>query len=1400
MYKKYEEFYRKYGLTKPDHFINVRLLDFGEHSLPHYSVIHYYNESNVYPTRGLPLLKNIRKGYVYNIMQYNLEPFKCRFKKPAESTLVGKLNKQYDSLVTIPKYKIDGYKGKRKKSLKDMTIVYNYSLLNDFYSFVETEYSRYYNFVNSFNTLCNTILDIENDVSKVQLHHYVTIDLPDSIYSLETLVKYMNMDKPNKRFMDVFFNNKHIMLLELYKLFYKDYKRNSVFNKISSSFHIDKVVLVFRYKGITSLVNLKVLLSFSKDYSYENKTKYDSKTVTHMLFGFIHKLINSYEEPIVTSEKTELDEESIVKNNVRLLEMLKKTKDVDEPINNELIKSLNISKSSVGSSNSDKLILDTDMDDSLSNVITDEVYVNPYDNVEVIENLTDDNETVHRIIDELTDNKDIDKKKQAKLKTYISEFMNKPSAFDKKIKNKDMLTIDKEDLLITEEESKMEVVPNVVSDVSEARFINKKLNERYINKVLKKDILNTFVNFQKSGLIIKDIEIETHEDILGKYSDYIIQVSDKGKSSYSIKLRISEVHENGTYKLSGTQYMMKKQRNEQIIKKLDATTVALTTATGKVNIVKAPMKKYDLGYKVRRELNKLSNAGTVKNLMFGKFDTKDTKLPKDYTLYSRYIKSFTYAGIYFTFNYVSRGDLLDIDLTKIENTKYILIGKKGNLPILMNYDDEVFVYENNKYNSVGDLFSILNIDRHSIIEYSFVKIFKVLIPTAIVLAYYMGLYNLLRLMKVTYEVIDGNKRVSTDSKTIVLKLKDKTIVIRTETDLQRIVLGGLNHDVKVMKKMTLQNLNSKTLFMILFKELNYNLMTITKIKTLEHLFIDSVSKSILELNKEPTTFIGLTIRASELLIDDYYEEPDTVNTMLLKGYERIPQYIHKVLVDSIERKTSEEFFGKSKLVVDPYAVIKIMNEDSTSELVDDINPIAYLKQMEDTSYLGFQGRKKEVMTAKTRKYNVGDIGVISESVKDNSDVGITAYLSADPMLENVRGMSKQDKKDVSWSNIFSTNTMVTPFALVDDPKRLVYSSIQASHVIAIDNPKCFPVRTPYQTLLAYKMDKKFIGYATDTGVVKSVSNHKVVIDFKNEGRKTYTFNDWTSKEESNTTHKHIMKTNLKEKDKVNIGDIIYYDFGFFEPDMFDMTKVVYRTGTYITAAMSESEDTREDSFTISSKISNTLSNTTIKVKEVQLKFTDVIKDVVSINANLSANSPLFIIGSDIVGDEKIDKATMDLFQGFIKSTPKSGYEGKLIKIQVFYNGDVKDMSKSLKSIVKTSEPYMVDKVTGETFTGKVDSSYSVNAVPLEKDSLHIKFFIETNADMVTGDKSIFGNQLKATVTTITNYPIIDEYGNEIDSKFSYSGIYNRIVPSSDLLGTTGMLLKKTTEEVVKMFF
>lgn len=354
-----------------------------------------------------------------------------------------------------------------------------------------------------------------------------------------------------------------------------------------------------------------------------------------------------------------------------------------------------------------------------------------------------------------------------------------------------------------------------------------------------------------------------------------------------------------------------------------------------------------------------------------------------------------------------------------------------------------------------------------------------------------------------------------------------------------------------------------------------------------------------------------------------------------------------------------------------------------------------------------------------------------------------------------------------------------------------------SHVIPINNMRVPYVRTGYEAIIPIRSDKKFVITAEDEGKVSKVTKSEVEIIYKSLGKKSYKIKDWTSKEESHACYTHVMLSNVKEGDKVTKDDTIIYDSSFFEPDIFNPKRVIYKMGDVVTVALMEDPETYEDSGTLAKSLSKRLGTTVTKIKSFVLECTDNVLDMKAVGSKVEPTDTLFTITDNMLPMTKLDDKTLEILKELKNKSPKAKIRGVISKIDIRYNCNIEDMSETLKTIV-TNFDKKFKQDTG--YTGKVSSSYSIEGKPLQPGEIQIKYYIQTDVQMGIGDKAIFGNQCKFTIGEVFENSFEAQDGTPIEATFSYRSINARIVNSAMLLGTTGMVLEKLTDKVTKLYF
>ena len=355
-----------------------------------------------------------------------------------------------------------------------------------------------------------------------------------------------------------------------------------------------------------------------------------------------------------------------------------------------------------------------------------------------------------------------------------------------------------------------------------------------------------------------------------------------------------------------------------------------------------------------------------------------------------------------------------------------------------------------------------------------------------------------------------------------------------------------------------------------------------------------------------------------------------------------------------------------------------------------------------------------------------------------------------------------------------------------------------AHVIPMANMHAPYVRTGYETIMGIKSSDKYAVSAVDDGKVTDVSDSSITVKYKSGDIKKYSLREWSGKEEAGSSYSHKSVTNLKKGDKFKKDDTITYDSSFFEPDIFDPSKVIYKQGDSLNVALMESRETYEDSGALSTKAAKRMSTTLTKTRSIRLKNTDNVHKPISIGDKVnSVDILLSIVDAELSNISDLDDKALDILQGLKMLSPKANYEGTVSKISVRYNCEFSDLSPSIKKLAKVSDDLLMES---EKVTGKVTSGYNIKGIPLLDNEVEIKYYIKMNDSMGIGDKAVLGNQLKFTVGEVFDDEVTSLDGTVIDFLFSTMSIEARIVNSPGLIGTSSKLLEVVTNNAIDMYF
>jgi hypothetical protein len=1165
------------------------------------------------------------------------------------------------------------------------------------------------------------------------------IPIPRTIADIQTYKKAMKSDRFAARELNSF------VLLEFLKLISTKYHKDSIWYKGIAK----NIYFMFRTRDGVTMINIKDIACFNK----EHKDTYES-------------IVRGYTE--ISAFKRFL---------FYIVTILR-----SEPASMEFIEAdIKLDVKSGFASTGKEDISEDEIDSILANftpieedVSEESVRVIPETTTEIMDKQISEYKDVINVTDKtVTDLKEIHASNNKRLK----ELEISPSEY----------LIDENEMTLLDSVSVLD--KEILKDPIAAR------DKKYLSDINDKHLEKSILSLERVGIGINNISKTETTDITGTFETLEIDMKLPDGKSKKIKLFLHGIDKDGRMKINGNNYIMRKQQTDRPIRKINKDTVSLSSYYGKLMVTRGETKAVNLGAGIFRELKKLAADKKVRLLVQGDIKIRNIELPILYTRIASSVRSFKFKNMFFMFDYHTRDSIVE-DLS-IEKGGYVIAGKDGKTPLLIKYNN-VYRYEDGKYIDMGNFYTLVGINPRALpIEFSSIRISGSKIPIGYVLTYYYGFKGLLKQVGAKYR--SGVKReLDIQDDEYSIDFKDTTFVFKLDDVKSSLLLGRFVTDAKILRTIESRELETKDGIVDFLYEFGYDRKAIIEFGDLESLFIDPITEEVLKHMKEPTLFPKLLLRASELLVTDYHDSVNNMKGIMYRGYERINGMIYNTLAKSLKQYRRNMGYGRSTVNVDPYAVIRILNEDSALVLEEDLNPIGNLKQFEDTTLTGFLGRSKDAINLYAREIDPSQIGFISEASKESGDVGVTAYMTANPKLDNLLGIV-EDTGELTASNRYSTSVMLAPFGTHDDPKRMLFNSVQNSHLIPMDGQQILPIRTGYETVLAQRVSDKFASKAKGPGVVTEVSKNKVVVKYQ-DGEETYSLKTWFTRDEAGSSYKHEMRSNVVEKQRVEKNHVITYDNGFFGPDIFDKRNVVYKAGKLARVGLSETFDNFEDSNIFHTEFTKESSATFVRVKSIVIDTVDELVQYARVGDVVDFDTPLITTrGADAVenDDYTLTNEAIEILKELTATSPKAKVKGKISHLEVKYNLDPKDAPKNVQEIITYGDKLL--KQTGSKYTGKVTSSYSVATEPLMEGELEIKFFIEYTSNMTIGDKGVIQNQLKFTIGN-TKDVIQTLDGERVDMLFSSKSIDARVVESANLAGTTNTLLVEITKNVIDQYF
>ena len=989
--------------------------------------------------------------------------------------------------------------------------------------------------------------------------------------------------------------------------------------------------------------------------------------------------------------------------------------------------------------------------------------------------------------------------------------------------------------------SSLSFLKGQVPDESMLKSSVANFDQEYIDKFFLRDLVMELTAFNKVGMFLKDLKITDISDSMNNTYEIRAKYEDINHKEHTIRFTIPKVDERGYCYINGGLKVMKKQRISLPICKVSPTRVTLTSDYGKYLVERVTT----VAHSFINYVDKLIEASNkLITIQFGSAKLQQFIYPYEFTaIGKKYISMIVSDSTnqndkwyfffddssklveYFTNQGFTKEQIHDAVETANDIKGYLVgMNKKDDLTfVYMKLDGSIAIYNSGSgVTQQGSTFidllcELCGISINHLSEWSEFKLLSKKIPTIFALCYRYGLSYMLNYTKCKYAIYERRGAYPKRQSDVVIKFKDKILVIPRAPLCFSLLFAGLNN--YDLSKIEMDEMDSKDVYYDLLYSKKMSVHNLKGIDNFFDLFVDPITRDVLFRMGEPTEAKDLLIRATTLLTTEDCPPVAASTNHRFRSYERINTAIYRTLSNLYSSYRYKSIGSSNSFSVKDFEIANMIVNDQLMENVDQINPINDIKYREEYGHGGTGGRQStDTFMIDDRQWPSDGVGILGEASVDNGKTGYAGNMSSNPSIDNVRGLTVSKKvSELEPSEILTCTSLLGPCVIQDDSKRISFLNIHMSHYVPTVEMSIPRVRTGYERVVAHRCKLPFAYVAEDNGVIESIDKdaHILTVYYpKKQKRVAVEYGDLYTNNGGGGfwCTQNIVINGFEQGDNVKLGDVILYNNKFFCADPTNK-QVDLMFGTLANVALIDNSTTVEDSDIVSAEFAKRLAFEPVHPRDIVITKKTNIHKFAEIGTLVSNTDPLMIFDQSELTDDmfgKIDEETAVLLGDVNRQTPKAKFTGKIVKLDAFYIGSTADMSESARKLVdhinyiKTLK-YKAAKgtTTGKNFypTTKIDQSTRIGKIVLEEDTLIIRFYIQQQASMSGGDKIEFDSSLKSVCSgTDPEGWITEDNSVKCDALFSTVGICKRLINSPLLTGIANRCLEKVESDILDMYF
>jgi hypothetical protein len=374
-------------------------------------------------------------------------------------------------------------------------------------------------------------------------------------------------------------------------------------------------------------------------------------------------------------------------------------------------------------------------------------------------------------------------------------------------------------------------------------------------------------------------------------------------------------------------------------------------------------------------------------------------------------------------------------------------------------------------------------------------------------------------------------------------------------------------------------------------------------------------------------------------------------------------------------------------------------------------------------------------------------------------------------------------------------------------------SVQWPHCVPTAEKSLSRLRTGYERVIAQRMSPPFAYVAQDDGKIIDLNPEikTLAIQYKTKGMYVLSYGETYSRNGGGGFYitQRMVVNNFTKGDSFKRGDVLLYNRDFFSANRYNK-QVDMSLGVYANVTFMDYAPTIEDGSVISSKLSQQLSFLPVREVALTISRNTTIHTVAEIGTKVKSIEPLMVFDESNLGviDAK-NEAAMAAIASLNRATPKAKYSGTVVDIKVFHRCEVSDMSPSLKTLVRAASRLDTARHKYSVNAINADAHREPKAVTVDKldgrslgdDDVVIKFYIQQDIDLSSGDKLVIGSSLKSVNSYVSDSKILVEDDSlEIDAVMGTASLFNRMVISPLFIGIMERIMEKIEQDAVKMYF